>query len=169
MSFVCLPSGANFRLLSNFYCWHSYKSVNNSNILALYFLQLVFNLGGNLGEKVSLTRLTSTYFELREKFKYIEHIGKFTIWTKTFTWNSEIVAEILRLKALGWHLNHYMKEKNVTINRFFFISPLWKFLLIIGHERRKLLSFDYNPALGQHYLTMLNTLLQVWCFLVFLY
>ena len=41
------------------------------------------SLGGDLGEKVSLSWLTSPYFELRVKFKCIEHIGKFKIWTKT--------------------------------------------------------------------------------------
>ena len=34
------------------------------------------SIRGDLGEKVSLSWLTSPYFELREKFKCIEHIGK---------------------------------------------------------------------------------------------
>ena len=33
-------------------------------------------LGGDLGEIVSLQTQTSPYFQLREKFKCIEHIGK---------------------------------------------------------------------------------------------
>ena len=39
------------------------------------------SLDGDLGEKVSLNWFTS-YFELREKFQCIEHIGKSKIWTK---------------------------------------------------------------------------------------
>ena len=34
------------------------------------------SLEGDLGEKVSQSWLTSPYFELREKFRCIEHIGK---------------------------------------------------------------------------------------------
>ena len=33
-------------------------------------------LGGDLGETVTLQAPTSPYFQLREKFKCIEHIGK---------------------------------------------------------------------------------------------
>ena len=57
-----------------------------------------FSLGSDLGEKVSLRRLTSPCFELREKFECIEHIGKSKIWTKTSP------RKFLRLKALGWLL-----------------------------------------------------------------
>ena len=39
--------------------------------------------GGDLGEKVPLSWLTSPYFELREKFKCIEHIWKSKILIKT--------------------------------------------------------------------------------------
>ena len=38
---------------------------------------------GFLGEKVSLNWLTSLGFELREKFKCIEYIGKCNITAKT--------------------------------------------------------------------------------------
>ena len=41
------------------------------------------SLEGDLGEKLSLSWLTSPYFELREMFKCIEYIGKSKIWAKT--------------------------------------------------------------------------------------
>ena len=41
------------------------------------------SLGGNFGKKVSLNWLTSTCFELREKFKCKEHTGKPEILAKT--------------------------------------------------------------------------------------
>ena len=64
------------------------------------------SLGGNLGEKVSLSWLTSPYFVLREKFKCIEHIGKSKIQIKTSPWNPENVIKLLPcLKALGWPLS----------------------------------------------------------------
>ena len=53
------------------------------------------SLGGDLGEKVSQFWLTSPYFELREKFKRIEHIGKSKFWTKTSPRNPENVAKSL--------------------------------------------------------------------------
>ena len=46
------------------------------------------SLAGDLGEKVFLIWPTSPYFELREKFKCKEHIGKHKIWTKTSPWMS---------------------------------------------------------------------------------
>ena len=62
-------------------------------------------LEGELGEKVSLSWLTSSrYLELREKWKCTEYIEKSKIWTKTSPWNPEIVAKRLPLKALGWPL-----------------------------------------------------------------
>ena len=57
-------------------------------------------LEGDLGEKVSLSWLTSPYLELREKWKCIEFIGKIKIWTKTSPWNPEIVAKLLPLWKL---------------------------------------------------------------------
>ena len=57
-------------------------------------------LEGDLGEKVSLNWLTSPYFELREKWKCIEYIGKSKIWTKTSPWNPEIVTKLLPLWKL---------------------------------------------------------------------
>ena len=42
------------------------------------------SLGGDLGEKVSISWLTSPYFKwLREKITCIKHIGKSKTWTKT--------------------------------------------------------------------------------------
>ena len=41
------------------------------------------SLEGNLGEIVSLSWLISPYFQLKEKWKCIEHIRKSKIWTKT--------------------------------------------------------------------------------------
>ena len=41
------------------------------------------SLGGNLGEKDSLNRLNSPCFELREKFKFIEHVRNSKIMAKT--------------------------------------------------------------------------------------
>ena len=57
-------------------------------------------LEGDLGEKISLSWLTSPYLELREKWKCIECIGKSKIWTKTSPWNPEIVAKLLPLWKL---------------------------------------------------------------------
>ena len=47
------------------------------------------SLEADLGEKVSLNWLTSPYFELREKFKSKEHIGKSKMLTKTSPCNPE--------------------------------------------------------------------------------
>ena len=41
------------------------------------------SLGRDLGEKVSISWLTSPYLKLREKITCIKHIGKSKIWTKT--------------------------------------------------------------------------------------
>ena len=41
-------------------------------------------LGGDLGEVASLQEQTSPYFQLREKSKCIDHIGKPKFWSKTF-------------------------------------------------------------------------------------
>ena len=57
-------------------------------------------LEGDLGEKVSLSWLTSSYLELREKWKCIDCIGKSKIWTKTSPWNPDIVAKLLPLWKL---------------------------------------------------------------------
>ena len=40
-------------------------------------------LGGGLGEVVSPQEQTSPYFQLREKSKCIEYIGKCKFWSKT--------------------------------------------------------------------------------------
>ena len=40
-------------------------------------------LQGNKGEIVSFQDQTSPYFELKEKFKCIEHIGKNERWAET--------------------------------------------------------------------------------------
>ena len=57
-------------------------------------------LMGNLGEKVSLSWLTSPYVELREKWKCIECTGESKIWIKTSSWNPDIVAKLLPLWKL---------------------------------------------------------------------
>ena len=41
---------------------------------------------GRFGKEVSLTRLTSPSFELKEKFKCILHTGKFKVRIKTSPW-----------------------------------------------------------------------------------
>ena len=77
--------------------------------LNIQFRAFIFKSGpsleGDWGEKVSLSWLTSPYFELREKFKFIEHIGKSKICTKTSPWNPEKCCKTSpSLKALGWPL-----------------------------------------------------------------
>ena len=57
-------------------------------------------LEGDFREKVSLSWLTSSYLELREKWKCIECIGKSKIWTKSVPWNPEIVSKLLPLWKL---------------------------------------------------------------------
>ena len=58
-----------------------YESASCKNLQAVT-LYSGLSLEGDLGQKVSFSWLTSPYFELREKFKCIEHIGKSKIWTK---------------------------------------------------------------------------------------
>ena len=59
-----------------------------------------FSLEGDFREKVSLSWLTSPYFELREKFKCIEHIGNpksgLNLLPKILT-----ISPNFSLKALG--------------------------------------------------------------------
>ena len=59
------------------------------------------SLEGDLGEKVSLNWFTSPYYELREKFQCIEHIGESKIWTKTSPKNPKNDAKPPCLRALG--------------------------------------------------------------------
>ena len=64
------------------------------------------SLGGDLGEKVSLSWLTSPYFELREKFKFVEHnYREIQNLDKNFSpksWKCRKTSPCL--KALGWLL-----------------------------------------------------------------
>ena len=67
---------------------NSYLKEFNSFVSLIRYLQSCtcegsISLGGDWGEKVSLICFTSPCFELRDKFKYIEHIGESWIWTKT--------------------------------------------------------------------------------------
>ena len=61
-------------------------------------------LGGDLGETVSLQTQTSPYFQLREKFKCIEHIGKGEAQLKTSPWNQKIWGKLLLFQVLAWTL-----------------------------------------------------------------
>ena len=58
----------------------------------------------DLGEKVSLSWLTSPYLELREKWKCLDCIGKSKIWTKTSLKSWIFRKTSPSLKALGWPL-----------------------------------------------------------------
>ena len=55
--------------------------VEDGRVFPLY-TSAGLSLEGQLGEKVSQNWLTSPYFEQREKFKYIVHIGKSKVLTK---------------------------------------------------------------------------------------
>ena len=62
-------------------------------------------LEGDLGEKVSLSWLTSPYLELREKWKCIKCIGEILNLDQNFSlksWNFRKTSP--SLKALGWPL-----------------------------------------------------------------
>ena len=61
-------------------------------------------LEGNLGEKFSLSWLTSPYLELREKWKCIECIEKSKIWIKTFlrSWNWRKLLLLWKLQDDLW-------------------------------------------------------------------
>ena len=75
-------------------------------------------LEGNLGEKVSLSWLTSPYLELREKWKCIEYIRKSKIWTKTSPWNPETVAKLLPLWKLSddsWTVLFFYPEIHIKL------------------------------------------------------
>ena len=85
------------------------KTFNSIFIRSVVKLLLAgISLEGDLREKVSLRWLTYPYFELREKFKCIKHIGKSKIRTKTPPCNPENVANFLpvwKLYADPWLVN----------------------------------------------------------------
>ena len=81
--------------------WTLYQLSHCAGIFCLKSqLQAGVILEGDLGEKVSLSWLTSPYLKSREKWKCIACIGKSKIWTKTSPWNPEYVAKPPSLKAL---------------------------------------------------------------------
>ena len=66
----CMISDEGMPLKVISYFWHHLMITNKSSPRTAGL-----RLEGDLGEKVSLNWLTSPYFELREKFKCIVHIG----------------------------------------------------------------------------------------------
>ena len=88
-------------------------------------------LGGDLGEIVSLSWLTSPYFELKEKWKCIECTGKFESWTKTFPWKLSqniSISESSRMtpasKEYAQHLFSWRNKKKYLL-RYSYLE-LWK-------------------------------------------
>ena len=73
------------RLLGDHVCLDSSSYNTGIHILNFYTGKnhAGLSLVGDLGEIVSLSWLISPYFELKEKWKCIEHIRKSKIWTKT--------------------------------------------------------------------------------------
>ena len=81
--------------------WLRAKSTGlDQRAIKAYFTYTGVILEGDLGEKVSLSWLTSPYLEPREKWKCIECIRKSKILTKTSPWNPEIVTKLLPLWKL---------------------------------------------------------------------
>ena len=93
-----------------------------------------FITGCDLVEKLSLSWLTSPFFELREKFKCIEHTRKCKIWTTT--WKCRKTSPCL--KALGWiliyklqtffHFRKLLLHKEWILTWFSLFSSLCKML-----------------------------------------
>lgn len=108
---------------------YSVKLLNKSIITA------GLSLGGSVGAKVSLIWLNSLCFELREKFRCIEHIGTSKIMAKFFSLNTSscLRAQCWALAFFGivneyyspFHLHVIYTMTSVKTNKSDHASTVW--------------------------------------------